>query len=516
MPADRETAPHLRDRLARSAYDAVVVGAGPNGLAAAITLARRGWSVAVVEAAATIGGACRSEELTLPGFIHDVGSAIHPLGAGSPFFRTLPLARYGLEWVHPGAPLAHPFDETAAGAVTLERSVDATADGLDARDGAAYRRLVAPLLEEMGGDNAVERLSRLLLLSVPPASAGDLIGLPFPGLARMAALAARSARGAAGALFTGSRARGLFGGLAAHSLLPLERSPSAAVALALAVAGHAFGWPFPKGGAQRLADALAAYLRDLGGEILTNAPVRSLVDLPPARVILCDLTPRQLLAIAGDRLPPGYRRALGRYRYGPAAFKVDYALDGPIPWKASVAGACARAGTVHLGGTFGEIAESERAVWRGEAPARPFVLLAQQTPFDGARAPAGRHTVWAYCHVPNGWTGDACPSIDAQIERFAPGFRDRILARHVLSPAALERWDPNLIGGDIGGGVLDWGQLLFRPAVRAVPWSTPVPGLFLCSSATPPGAGVHGLAGYWAALAAARLTQGRRLSGPSA
>jgi len=499
MSSDR-----LRDRVRRSSYDAVVIGAGPNGLAAAITLAKRGWSVVVLEGASTIGGGCRSEALTLPGFVHDVGSAIHPLGAGSPFFRTLPLERYGLEWVHPGCPLGHPFEEASAGAVALERDLEATCDGLGRRDGEAYRRLVAPLLAGVDGDNAIEHLSRLFLLGAP-ANARDLLALPSPGLARVAALAARSAHSVANTLFVGSRARGLFGGLAAHSLLPLERSPSAAVALALLVAGHTFGWPFPRGGAQRLADALAAYLRDLGGEILCDAPVHSLDELPEAPVILGDITPRQLLTIAGDRLPADYRRDLTRYRFGPAAFKMDWAIDGPIPWKDSVAAICGRAGTVHLGGTFGQIAESERAVWEDAITERPYILLAQHTPFDPTRAPAGQHTVWAYCHVPNGSTVDVSDRIEAQIERYAPDFRERILARHVLSPAALERWDPNLIGGDITGGVLDWVQLFCRPAARLVPWSTPAPGLFLCSSSTPPGAGVHGMCGYWAALAATAL-----------
>jgi phytoene dehydrogenase-like protein len=495
----------IRDRLSRSRYDAVVIGAGPNGLAAAVTLAQRGWAVAVLEAASVPGGGCRSEALTLPGFVHDVGSAVHPLGVGSPFFRSLPLEKYGLEWVHPGAPLAHPFDEPDAGAVTLEVSLQATCDGLGSRDGAVYARLIGPLLEEIGGETAVDRLSRLLLLAHPPA-AQDLLRLPVPGIARLGTFAARSARAAADSLFVGSRARGLFAGLAAHSLLPLEQSPSAAVALALAAAGHAFGWPFPRGGAQAIPNALAAYFRDLGGEILLDTPVRSLDDLPPAKAILCDLSPRQVAAIAGDKLPTGYRDSLLRYRHGPGAFKADWALDGPIPWKDSVADACGRAGTVHLGGTFAEIAESERLISQGEHPQHPYVLLAQHTLFDPSRAPAGRHTVWAYCHVPNGSTVDMTDRIETQIERYAPGFRARILARHVMSPQSLERWDPNLIGGDVGGGVFDWGQLLFRPTPRIVPFTTPVPGLFFCSASTPPGPGVHGMCGYWAALVASKLT----------
>ncbi len=493
----------IRERLSRSRYDAIVIGAGPNGLAAAVTLAKSGWSVALVEAASVPGGGARSGPLTLPGFIHDVGSAVHPLGAGSPFFRSLPLEKYGLQWVHPAAPLAHPFDEPEAGAVTLEVSLQETSEGLGTRDGAVYRRLMAPLLEEVSGETAVDRLSRLLLLTHPPA-ARDLLRLPIPGIVRLGTVAARSACGAANSLFTGSRARGLFAGLAAHSLLPLEQSPSAAVALALAAAGHAFGWPFPRGGAQEIPNALAAHFKDLGGEILLEAPVRSLDDLPPARAILCDLSPRQVVAIAGDKLPPRYRRSLLRYRHGPGAFKMDWALDGPVPWKETVAAACGRAGTVHLGGTLSEIAESERAVTRGAHPDRPYVLLAQHSLFDPSRAPVGRHTVWAYCHVPNGSTEDMTDRIEDQIERYAPGFRARILARNVMSPKALEVWDPNLIGGDVGGGIFDWGQLFFRPTPRLIPFTTPVRGLFFCSASAPPGPGVHGMCGYWAALVASK------------
>jgi phytoene dehydrogenase-like protein len=500
------TSDSIRARLSRSCYDAVVIGAGPNGLAAAVTLAQRGWSVALLEAAPVAGGGCRSEALTLPGFIHDVGSAVHPLGVGSPFFRTLPLEKYGLEWVHPDCPLAHPFEESEAGAVTLEVSLQATSDALGGRDGAVYRRLIEPLLEEAKGETAVDRLSRLLLFAQRP-STSDLRHLPVLDIARLGALAARSARGAVNRLFVGSRARGLFAGIAAHSLLSLEQSPSAAVAFALAAAGHAFGWPFPKGGARAIPNALMAYFHDLGGELLLDAPVRSLDDLPDAKAILCDLSPRQVLAIAGDKLPVRYKKSLERYRHGPGAFKVDWALDGPIPWKPSVATACGRAGTVHLGGTFGEIAESERTVMQGEHPERPYVLLAQHSLFDPSRAPEGKHTVWAYCHVPNGSTVDMTERIEAQIERYAPGFRERILNTHIMSPSALERWDANLIGGDVGGGTFDWGQLLFRPTPRFIPFTTPLPGLFFCSASAPPGPGVHGMCGYWAALVASKLTR---------
>jgi phytoene dehydrogenase-like protein len=465
-------------------YDAVVVGAGPNGLASAITLARAGRSVLVLEGQQTIGGGTRSDELTLPGFVHDVCSAIHPLGVASPFFRDLPLAQYGLEWVFPPAAVAHPFDDGSA--AVLERSVDATGESLG-RDAAAYRRLMGPLLADWEG------------------LASDLLGpLPLPprhplAMARFGLKAVRSARGLAESAFEGDRARALFAGLAAHSILPLERPVSAAFGLVLGTVAHAVGWPMARGGSGQIADALAAHLRSLGGEIVTGRCVESLDQLPPAGAILLDVTPRQLLQIAGDRLPTRYRRALGRYRYGPGVFKLDWALDGPIPWKAP---ACSRAGTVHLGGTLPEIAASEQAVWRGELSERPYVIVVQQTLFDPTRAPEGKHTGWAYCHVPNGSTIDMTERIEAQLERFAPGFRDLILARSVMSPTALERHDPNYIGGDINGGVQDLGQLFTRPVARINPYTTPVRGLYLCSSSTPPGGGVHGMCGYFAAKAA--------------
>jgi phytoene dehydrogenase-like protein len=467
------------------AYDAIVVGAGPNGLAAAIALAQKDRSVVVFEAGATVGGGARSAELTLPGFVHDICSAVHPLGLGSPFFRTLPLDRYGLEWVHPPAPLAHPLDDGSA--VILERSVALTASMLGC-DAGAYWQLMAPLASDW------RRLEDAILgpLRLPRH--------PF-ALARFGLDALRSARGLAERLFAGERARALFAGMSSHSLLPLEQPPSAAFGLVLGVLGHAVGWPVPRGGSQRIADALASYLRALGGEIVTGAPIRSLADLPPARAILCDVAPRQLLRIAGDRLPPGYQRQLARYRYGPGACKVDFALDGPIPWRAT---ACARAGTVHLGGMLPEIAAAERAVWNGEHPERPYVLVAQQSLFDPTRAPAGKHTAWAYCHVPNGSTFDMTERITAQIERFAPGFRDRVLAHHTFTAAALAAYNANYVGGDINGGVMDFRQLFTRPAIRLVPYATPVKGLYLCSAATPPGGGVHGMCGYFAAQVALR------------
>jgi phytoene dehydrogenase-like protein len=465
--------------------DAVVVGSGPNGLAAAIALAQAGRSVLVVEAADAPGGGCRSEALTLPGFVHDTCSAIHPMAVASPFFRALPLADFGLDWVHPPAPLAHPLDDGSA--VLLERSVADTAAGLGP-DAKAYRRLMDPLAAAAEGLFA------------------DLVG-PFRiprrpvAAARFGWRALRSAGGLAGAWFTGERAKALVAGLGVHAVLPLEQRPGAAIALMLGLAGHAVGWPLPRGGAQKLADALVGYLRSLGGEVQTGRRVASLADLPPARAVLFDLTPRQVVAIAGDRLPASYRRRLGKFRYGPGVFKVDWALDGPIPWQAA---GCSRAGTVHVGGTLAEVAAAERAVFAGAHPDRPFVLLAQQSLFDPTRAPAGKHTAWAYCHVPHGSRVDMTAAIEAQVERFAPGFRDRILARHTMDTAAMERHNANYVGGDIGGGTNDLGQLFTRPVARLDPYSTPARGLFICSSSTPPGGGVHGMCGYFAARSAAK------------
>ncbi len=467
-------------------YDAVVVGAGPNGLAAAITLARAGWSVLVFEAGKTVGGGARSAMLTLPEFVHDVCSAIHPLAMASPFFRSLPLADYGLEWIQPSAPLAHPLDDGTV--VMLERPVAATAEALGI-DAIAYRQLIAPLVA------CWDELT------------ADLLGpLPLPPrhpltLARFGLRAIRSAQGLIQSWFRGEHARALFAGMAGHSMLPLDRPLSAAFGLVLGAAGHAMGWPLPRGGAQKIADSLASYLHLLGGEIVTGSPVASIDELPPARAVLFDVTPRQLLHIAGRRLPAGYRRLLKRYRYGPGVFKIDWALDSPIPWTAE---GCRRAGTVHLGATFEEIAASEQAVWQGEHPERPFVLLAQPSLFDPTRAPAGKHTAWAYCHVPHGSPVDMTERIEAQVERFAPGFRDCILARHTMSPAELEAYNPNYIGGDINGGVQDLWQHFARPAPRLVPYRTPARGIYICSSSTPPGGGVHGMCGYHAARAVLR------------
>jgi phytoene dehydrogenase-like protein len=461
--------------------DAVVVGSGPNGLAAALVLAAAGRSVLVLEAAEQPGGGLRSAELTLPGFTHDVCSAIHPLALASPYLRTLPLERHGLEWVHPPAPLAHPFDDGTA--AVLERSVETTGTTLG-DDADAWRRLFDPLVR--GAD----------------ALLGDILGpLRFPraplALLALAPRALLPAATVARRSFGGERARALFAGIAAHSMLPLTASPSAAFGLVLALLGHAVGWPFPRGGAQRLTSALVGRLRSLGGELQTGVAVRSLAELPSARAVLLDVAPRGLLALAADRLPPRYRRQLRRFRHGPGVFKVDFALDGPIPWAAPE---CARAGTLHLGGTVAEIAASEAAPRRG----RPFVLLAQHSLFDHTRAPDGMHTAWAYCHVANGSKADATAAIEAQIERFAPGFRKRIIARSVRSPGDLARENANYVGGDIGGGRPDLRQLWTRPALRLNPYRTPLRGVYLCSSSTPPGPGVHGMCGYWAARTALR------------
>ncbi|HEV2423886.1 MAG TPA: NAD(P)/FAD-dependent oxidoreductase [Terriglobia bacterium] len=464
-------------------YDAVVIGSGPNGLAAAITVARAGHSVLVREAQETVGGGTRSAELTLPGFTHDVCSAIHPLGVGSPFFKSLPLGEHGLEWIQPPAAAAHPLDE--APAVIIEQSLDATAAGLGA-DRDAYLGLMRPLVANWD--------DLALTLLGPPRLPGHPLRLAQFGMRAL-----RSAHTLARSTFRGERARAAFAGMAAHSILPLEKPATGAFGLVLNVLAHAVGWPLPRGGSQKIADALASYLRSLGGEIVTGAPVKSLSELPPARVVLCDITPRQLLALAGDRLASGDQRRLRRYRYGMGVFKLDWALDGPIPWKAAE---CARAATVHVGGTLDEIAQSERAAWDGRHAERPFVLVAQPSLFDSTRAPAGKHTGWAYCHVPHGSTFDMTGRIESQIERFAPGFRDRVLARSVMTPAKLESHNANLVGGDINGGAQDLPQLFLRPTWRL--YSTSARGVYICSASTPPGGGVHGMCGYHAATRALR------------
>jgi phytoene dehydrogenase-like protein len=455
---------------------------------AAVTLARAGKRVLVREAEETAGGGTRSAELTLPGFVHDVCSSIHPFVPGSPAFRELPLAEHGLELVQPPAPLAHPLDDGTA--VLVERSVAETAAGLGP-DAKAYAELVQPLLDDW------PRVESLVLgrLTVFPRH-------PF-ALSRFAFRSARSATGLASTTFTGERARALLAGCAAHSLVPLEKSPTAGFGLVLLLSAHLFGWPFPRGGSQRIANTLVSILEEHGGVLETGAPVDSLTALPPNRSVFCDVSPGELVRIAGDRLPRDYVRRLRHFRHGPGAFKIDYALDGTIPWTAPE---CARAGTVHLGGTLPEIAESERAPWRGRHAERPFVLLAQHSLFDPTRAPEGKHTAWAYCHVPNGSAEDMTGRIEAQIERFAPGFSKRVLARNALGPADLERRNRNLVGGDLNGGAATLWRLAARPVTKLNPYATPARGVFLCSASTPPGGGVHGMCGYLAARSA--LEQG--------
>ena len=462
-------------------YDAVVIGGGPNGLSAAITFAEAGHSVLLIEAQDVIGGGARSAELTLPGFVHDVCSSVYPMAIWSPFFQRLPLAQYGLEWVQPAAPLAHPLDDGSA--VVLERSVERTAQNLG-RDAGHYRRLMEPLVSSW------PKLESTVLrpFSLPTH--------PFAA-ARFGLTALRSASRVARGTFRSERARALFAGLAAHAVLPLERVPSALFGLVLGIIAHTHGWPFARGGSQNLSNALAKHLTSLGGEIVTGEPISSFDQLPRARAILFDLTPRQLLAIAGSQFPATFRTKLDHYRYGPGVCKLDWALDAPIPWKAAE---CARAGTVHLGGTFAEIAASERDAWFGRHSQRPFVLLSQPTLFDPTRAPAGKHTAWAYCHVPNGSNVDMTGAIENQIERFAPGFRSLVLQRSVRDAACLQTYNANLIGGDIGGGAADLEQFLLRPTRQL--YRTPAKGIYLCSSSTPPGPGVHGLCGHLAARAA--------------
>jgi len=472
--------------------DVVVIGSGPNGLAAAITMAQAGCSVVVVEAAEQIGGGARTAELTLPGFRHDLFSSVYPLGVASPFFKTLPLQGHGLEWVFPPASLAHPFDDGTA--AVLSGTVEETAAqfGEDAR---RYERLVRPAVKAWA-----ELIEDLL---APPRVPRHPVKF-----ARFGSTGMWPAETLAHADFRTEKARAFFVGNAAHSMLPPSKAFTSAFAMVLLAAGHAVGWPFVRGGAQKISDALVSYLRSLGGQIVTGTRVESLDELPPSKAVLADITPQQLLKIAGERLPWIYRKSLGRYRYGLGAFKMDWALDGPVPWTAE---GCRRAGTIHIGGSLEEIALSDTQAWRGRAPDKPYLILSQPSRFDSTRAPTGKHVLWGYCHVPNGCTVDMSERMEAQIERFAPGFKKLILARSVMAPAELEARDANLVGGDIQGGRPTFPQLFIRPTPGL--YSTPVRGLYLCSASTPPGGGVHGLCGWFAARAALKAVFPERVAG---
>ena len=473
--------------MAVKSYDAVVVGAGPNGLAAAIVLAKAGLTVLILEARETIGGGARTEEITLPGFRHDICSAIHPMGVVSPFMRALPLAEHGLEWAWSPAAIAHPLDDGSA--ATLELDLDATAARLG-EDEPVYRALMKPFANVAG--KLFDDILRPILGWPPPKHPILMARFGLLGLRSAINLVQR---------FKTPHARALLGGSAAHSFIPLERAGSASFGLALILAGHATGWPAAKGGSAAIINAMASYLRSMGVEFQTSRPVRTLADIPQSKAVIFDVTPRQLAGIAGEQLPARYVTKLQRFRYGPGVFKIDWALDGSIPWRAE---ACLRSATVHVGGTIEEIAAHERSVFNGRMTDKPFVLVAQQSMFDATRAPAGKHTGWAYCHVPHGSTEDQTEVIESQIERFAPGFRDRILARRTINTAQYEAHDANFIGGDIAGGANTMMQFLTRPFPKFDPYATPNERLYLGSSSTPPGGGVHGMCGYWAARSALR------------
>lgn len=474
------------------AYDAVVVGGGPNGLACAIAIQQAGHAVLLVEANDTLGGACRTQELTVPGFMHDVGSAVHPLGIGSPFFRTLPLERFGLRWINPPNAYVHAFAPEKA--IIVSRDIAQTTERL----GSSYGKLMTHLSPDW------DELSDMLLHPL------KLLRAPW-AMAYFGYHALQSINSLAHKHFGTPEAKAAFAGVAAHSALRFDAPGAASIGLTLAIAAHAVGWPIPEGGAQSITNSLVKYFESIGGEVVADCPVRACNELPECRYLFFDVTPRQLLRIAGNRLPPAYKRKLMNYHYGPASFKVDWALSKPIPWNDREFGA---APTVHLGGTIEELAIAEGDVWKGEYPPNPFVLLAQPTLFDPSRAPDGNHIAWAYCHVPAGSQVDRVDAMESQIERFAEGFKETIIARSVLNPQRLEQINENLVEGDINGGSLVLGQLLARPTLSMIPYATPLPNTFLCSSSTPPGSGVHGMCGYYAAIAAMKFGDPREKAIP--
>jgi len=467
-----------------SKYDSVIIGSGPNGLAAGIKLIQKGYAVKIFESSDTVGGGTRTKELTLSGFKHDVCSAIHPMAAASPFLISLPLENYGLEWIHPEYPLAHPLDD--AKSVILQRSLEKTVAGLG-KDGRPYSKLMKPVVENW------ELLSKQVLspLSFLPDN-------PFL-MARFGLQALKSAERIAETLFRTPEGRALFGGLAAHSILPLNKAATSAIGIILGAVGHHAGWPFPRGGSHAITIAMADYFRTLGGEIELGRHIKTLSELPDANTVFFNTTPAQVIEIAGSHIPPGYKKKLENYRYGAGVFKLDLALQEPVPWQDP---ACRKAGTVHLGGTYEEIAQSEKTIGQGRLPEKPYVLVAQQSLFDKTRAPEDKHTLWAYCHVPNGSTRDMTEPILNQIERFAPGIRDIILAKHAMNTEAMQKYNANYIGGDINGGSQDITQIFTRPANLFDPYHIPDTNMYISSSSTPPGGGVHGMCGYHAAESA--------------